>query len=173
VRLLSEIEAVFLQRDYAVKYESVKQLEWKREDETVVITMNKNGENKRYAFKDRNYSKNFDALMQQFITRNPFKLSAADLDGLERSGNFAEIDTFLQMYMGKPIEINDLPNSIIHTDYQGFVEGWTWSISRTDISIAVNSTSSIFSLTPIRWQDVSAALTWSAVDPTIQWSNYN
>jgi hypothetical protein len=35
--------------------------------------------------------------MQQFITRNPFKLSAADLDGLERSGNFAEIDTFLQM----------------------------------------------------------------------------
>jgi hypothetical protein len=97
VRLLSEIEAVFLQRDYAVKYESVKNLEWKREDETVVITMNKNGENKRYAFKDRNYSKNFDALMQQFITRNPYKLSAADLDGLERSGNFAEIDTFLEM----------------------------------------------------------------------------
>ena len=97
VRLLSEIEAVFLQGDYAVKYESVKNLEWKREDETVIITMNKNGENKRYAFKDRNYSKNFDALMQQFITRNTFKLSAADLDGLERSGNFAEIDTFLEM----------------------------------------------------------------------------
>jgi hypothetical protein len=35
--------------------------------------------------------------MQQFITRNPLKLSAADLDGLERSGNFAEIDTFLEM----------------------------------------------------------------------------
>ncbi len=85
----------------------------------------------------------------------------------------ADIDTFLQMYMGKPIEINDLPKSIIHTNYQGFVEGWTWSISRTNISISVNSTSSIFSLTPIRWQDVSAALTWSAVDPTIQWSNYN
>lgn len=95
--LLDEIEALFLQRDYAVKYESVKNLEWKREDETVIITMNKNGENKRYAFKDRNYSKNFDALMQQFIARNTFKLSAADLDGLERSGNFAEIDTFLQM----------------------------------------------------------------------------
>ena len=59
--------------------------------------MNKNGENKRYAFKDRNYSKNFDALMEQFKQRNPFELPAADLDGLERSANFAELDTFLQM----------------------------------------------------------------------------
>jgi ubiquitin C-terminal hydrolase len=97
VELLDQIEAVFLHKNYAVKYESVKDLEWKREDESVVITMNKNGENKRYAFKDRNYSKNFDTLMQQFIARNPFKLPAADLAGLERSANFAEIDTFLQM----------------------------------------------------------------------------
>ena len=59
--------------------------------------MNKNGEPKRYAFKDRNYSKNFATLMDQFIARNPFKLSAADLDGLERSGDFAEIDTWLDM----------------------------------------------------------------------------
>lgn len=97
VALLDEIEAVFLQSNFTVKYESVRNLEWKREDENVIITMNKNGENKRYAFRDRNYSKNFDALMHQFITRNPFKLSAADLDGLERSGNFAEIDTWLNM----------------------------------------------------------------------------
>jgi hypothetical protein len=97
VDLLDEIEAVFLNKNYAVKYESVKDLEWKREEDSVVITMNKNGENKRYAFKDRNYSKNFDALMEQFIARNPFKLPATDLDGMERSANFAEIDTFLQM----------------------------------------------------------------------------
>ena len=97
VKLLDQIENVFLHKNYSVKYESVKDLEWKREEDSVVITMIKNGENKRYAFKDRNYSKNFDALMQQFIARNPFELPAADLAGLERSANFAEIDTFLQM----------------------------------------------------------------------------
>jgi hypothetical protein len=97
VKLLDQIENVFLHKNYAVKYESVKDLEWKREEDSVVITMNKNGENKRYAFKDRNYSKNFDALMQQFIARNPFELPAVDLAGLERSANFAEIDTWLQM----------------------------------------------------------------------------
>lgn len=97
VDLLDKIEAVFLNKNYSVKYESVKDLVWKREEDSVVITMNKNGEEKRYAFKDRNYSKNFDALMEQFISRNPFKLPAADLDGLERSANFTELDTFLQM----------------------------------------------------------------------------
>jgi hypothetical protein len=97
VELLDRIENVFLRKNYAVKYESVKDLEWKREEDKVVITMNKNGEDKRYEFKDRNYSKNFDALMEQFISRNPFKLPTADLDGLERSANFTELDTFLQM----------------------------------------------------------------------------
>ena len=95
--LLEQIESVFLHNNYAVKYESVKDLEWKREEDSVIITMNKNGEPKRYAFKDRNYSKNFDALMQQFIARNPYKLPAADLASMERSANFAEIDTWLQM----------------------------------------------------------------------------
>jgi hypothetical protein len=97
VKLLDQIENVFLHKNYAVKYESVKDLEWKREEDSVVITMNKNGESKRYAFKDRNYSKNFDALMQQFIARNPFELPTADLASMERSANFAEIDTWLQM----------------------------------------------------------------------------
>lgn len=97
VELLNEIEAVFLDKKYAVKYESVKDLVWAREEDSVVITMNKNGEDKRYAFKDRNYSKNFDALMQQFIERNPLELPADDLASLERSANFREIDSFLQM----------------------------------------------------------------------------
>jgi len=85
----------------------------------------------------------------------------------------ADVDILLQMYMGKAIKIEDLPNSIIHTDYQGFVEGWKWSISRTGINLEINSTSSLFSITPTRWQDVSATLVWSAVDPTLQWSQYN
>lgn len=97
VELLNEIEAVFLDKKYAVKYEAVKDLVWTRDGDSVVITMNKNGEDKRYAFKDRNYSKNFDQVMEQFIQRNPLELPTADLASLERSANFREIDTFLQM----------------------------------------------------------------------------
>jgi hypothetical protein len=100
-------------------------------------------------------------------------LSAFSIELLNPNISNADVDILLQMYMGKPIKIVNLPNSIIHTDYEGFVEGWKWNISRTGISLEINSTSSIFSLTPTRWQDVSASLVWSAVDPALQWSNYN
>jgi len=100
-------------------------------------------------------------------------LNAFSIELLNPNITNADVDILLQMYMGKPIKIVDLPNSIIHTDYEGFVEGWKWSISRTAINLQINSTSSIFSLTPTRWQDVDAALIWSAVDPTLQWSQYN
>jgi hypothetical protein len=100
-------------------------------------------------------------------------LNAFSIELLNPNISDADIDILLQMYMGKPIKIVDLPNSIIHTDYEGFVEGWQWRISRTAISLEINSTSSIFSLTPTRWQDVNAALVWSAVDPALQWSQYN
>jgi hypothetical protein len=100
-------------------------------------------------------------------------LNAFSVELLNPNISNADVDILLQIYMGKPIQINDLPNSIIHTDYKGFIEGWNWSISRTAISLTVNSTSSIFSITPTRWQDVNAALIWSAVDPTLQWSQYD
>jgi len=100
-------------------------------------------------------------------------LSAFSIELLNPNISNADVDILLQMYMGKPIKIVNLPNSIIHTDYEGFVEGWKWNISRTGISLEINSTSSIFSLTPTRWQDVSASLVWSAVDPALQWTNYN
>lgn len=100
-------------------------------------------------------------------------LNAFSIELLNPNISNADVDILLQIYMGKAIQINDLPNSLIHTDYKGFVEGWKWNISRTTISLEVNSTSSIFSITPTRWQDVNAALIWSAVDPTLQWAQYD
>jgi hypothetical protein len=100
-------------------------------------------------------------------------LSAFNIELLNPNISNADVDIFLQLYMGKAISITGLSNSIIHTTYEGFVEGWSWNISRTNISLSINSTSSIYSLTPTRWQDVDAALIWSAVNPTLQWAQYN
>ena len=100
-------------------------------------------------------------------------LNAFSVELLNPNISNADVDILLQVYMGKAIQINDLPNSLIHTDYKGFIEGWNWNISRTSISLEINSTSSIFSITPTRWQDVNAALIWSAVNPALQWSQYD
>lgn len=84
----------------------------------------------------------------------------------------ADRDEFINIYMGLPIQILNLPVPIIHVAYRGFVEGWAWNISDNQAFLTVISTDSTLSLAPTRWQDVSATLTWATVDPALQWFNY-
>lgn len=100
-------------------------------------------------------------------------LEAFSMSLLNPNMSNAAVDIFLQTTMGKAIQINSLPYSIIDTSFTGFIEGWTWTITRKSIDLAVRATNSILSLTPTRWQDVSPTLAWNAVAPTLQWANYN
>jgi hypothetical protein len=84
----------------------------------------------------------------------------------------ADLDDLLAIYMGKPIEIFDLPNAILHIVYRGFVEGWTLSLNRYQAALTLNTTDASLSIPPTRWQDVSALLEWLDVDPTLQWFAY-
>ncbi|CAB4186379.1 hypothetical protein UFOVP1144_4 [uncultured Caudovirales phage] len=85
----------------------------------------------------------------------------------------ANRDKFLAMAMGEPIQISDLPIPIKNTTYRGFVEGYTFSINRYQMSLTLTTSDYSYSVTPTRWQDVPAALIWSAVGPTIQWDTYD
>jgi hypothetical protein len=85
----------------------------------------------------------------------------------------ANRDIFLAGVIGKAIQITALPIAIKNTMYRGFVEGYTMSISRTQMSLTMATTDYTYSITPTRWQDVSAALIWSAVDATKTWSTYD
>jgi hypothetical protein len=85
----------------------------------------------------------------------------------------ADLDKFLQMTMGKAIEINDLPIPLIPTNYYGFVEGWILQVTRNQAVISLTTSESSYSIQPTRWQDVSAALAWNAVGATVQWATYD
>lgn len=85
----------------------------------------------------------------------------------------ADRDDLLNVYMGMAIEIDNLPIGIKNTVYKGFVEGWTWSLTQYQAQLTLITTDNTLSLTPTRWQDVSATLIWSALNPTLQWSNYD
>lgn len=100
-------------------------------------------------------------------------LDAFTISLLNPNVSNAAVDVFLQTNMGKAIQISGLPYSIIDTTFSGFVEGWTWNITRKSIDLSVRATNSVLSLTPTRWQDVSATLAWNAVSPTLQWANYS
>lgn len=85
----------------------------------------------------------------------------------------ANRDIFLAGVIGKAIEITALPIAIKNTLYRGFVEGYTMTINRTQMSLTMATTDYTYSITPTRWQDVSAALIWSAVSATKTWSTYD
>jgi hypothetical protein len=82
-------------------------------------------------------------------------------------------DKFLTMAMGEPIEIDNLPIPIKNTTYKGFVEGYTFSINRYQMSLTLSTSDFTYSVTPTRWQDVDPADIWSGVNPAIQWDTYD
>lgn len=91
-----------------------------------------------------------------------------DIDALTNT----QRNTLIELYMGKPIQIQGLPAAIYNGTYNGFVEGWNLSINREQATMTINSTEAAYSLVPERWQDVLATTKWSDVGALIQWQNY-
>jgi len=84
----------------------------------------------------------------------------------------ADRDMLIAVFMGLPISITGLPVPILPTTYEGFVEGWNMTVSRHELFVTLATSDASYSLTPTRWQDVSASLIWSAVNPTVTWFDY-
>jgi hypothetical protein len=84
-----------------------------------------------------------------------------------------DLDALLAISMDTAIEIDNLPIAIKNTTYKGFVEGWSFSINRVQVNLTFDSSDVTYSVTPTRWQDVDAALTWNAVGATVTWDTYD
>jgi len=85
----------------------------------------------------------------------------------------ANRDKFIAMSMGKPIQISSLPTGIKNTLYKGFVEGYSFSINQYEMVMNLITSDYTYSVTPTRWQDVSATTKWSDVGATVQWATYD
>ena len=83
----------------------------------------------------------------------------------------ASRDQALNIFMGLPIDIEDLPLNIADGRYQGFIEGWTWTsrFNALDLTIIVSPVA--FSLQAFRWNSVPINETWNTISPTLDWNN--
>lgn len=81
-------------------------------------------------------------------------------------------DNLLGVKLGTAIQISGLPTGILDGTFNGFVENHIFTINQNQAQLTILATDSTLSITPTRWQDVSASLIWSAVTPTLQWQNY-
>jgi hypothetical protein len=93
-----------------------------------------------------------------------FELTNPELDDADR-------DDLINVFMGMPVEIADLPLNMNSGDYLGFVEGWTFSARYNQISISLILSPISFSLQAMRWNDVPVVETWSTINPTLDWIN--
>ena len=93
-----------------------------------------------------------------------FELTNPELDDADR-------DDLINVFMGMPVNIADLPLNMNSGDYLGFVEGWTFSARYNQISISMILSPISFSLQAMRWNDVPVVEQWNTVNPTLDWIN--
>jgi hypothetical protein len=93
-----------------------------------------------------------------------FVLGNPEIDNADR-------DALLNIFMGQPVWIQNLPGNINDGSFQGYVEGWTFRASLNNLSVTFNATPINFSQVTVKWEQVSAAETWNTLSPTLTWIN--
>lgn len=83
----------------------------------------------------------------------------------------ASRDQAFEIFMGLPLDIEDLPYNIAGGRYQGFVEGWTWTTRFNALDLTVMVSPVAYSLQAFRWNSVPATESWNTLSPTLDWNN--
>jgi hypothetical protein len=80
-------------------------------------------------------------------------------------------DSLINVFMGMPVNISNLPLNMNAGEFLGFVEGWTLQAAYNEISIQLFVSPISFSLQAMRWNSVPITELWSTVNPTLTWEN--
>jgi hypothetical protein len=99
---------------------------------------------------------------QPIFSEITFDLTNPELDDADR-------DNLINVFMGMPIAVNDLPLNM-GSIFQGFVEGWSFQAAYNRLSVTLTATPTAYSLQALPWADISNTFTWSGVSPTLDWA---
>jgi hypothetical protein len=93
-----------------------------------------------------------------------FTLGNPELDDSDR-------DALLNVFMGLPLDITDLPANMVNGRFQGFVEGWTFRAGYNRLDLTLNVSPTAFSLQFVQWDEVSVSETWNTLSNTLDWNS--
>jgi hypothetical protein len=102
------------------------------------------------------------AYPQPIFDQITYALTNPELDNGDR-------DSLINIFMGQPIALNDLPPNMSAGTFQGFVEGWTFRASYNELAITLLMSPLAYSLQAMSWADVPITETWASVSPTLTW----
>ena len=93
-----------------------------------------------------------------------FPLQSPEIDDADR-------DALLNIFMGQPVRITNLPPQMLGGEFTGYVEGWTLRASVGGLSITFNASPTEFSAVAQQWAQVNAAESWNSVLNTLEWQD--
>lgn len=91
-----------------------------------------------------------------------YALTNPELDNGDR-------DSLINVFMGQPIALNDLPLNMAAGTFQGFVEGYNFRASYNELAVTLLMSPLAYSLQAMRWNDVPITETWASVSPILTW----
>jgi hypothetical protein len=94
-----------------------------------------------------------------------FPITNSEIDDADR-------DALLNIFVGQPMRITDLPVQIAPTEqFEGYVEGWRWSTRFNELFLTINLSPIEFSTVALRWEQVSASEAWNTLSAILTWEN--
>jgi len=99
----------------------------------------------------------------QYLMRDiSFPVHSTEIDNTDR-------DSLLEVFMGMPVNITNLPANMGNGEFQGFVEGWTWTAGYNRLDLQMTVSPIAFSLQAFRWNSVPATEYWNTLSTTLTW----
>jgi hypothetical protein len=91
-----------------------------------------------------------------------FPITNPEIDNSDR-------DDLLGVFMGMPVYLTNLPNQISGGEFEGYVEGWSWSTRFNELFLTINVSPVAFSQVAMRWNTTPITEAWNTIDPTLTW----
>jgi hypothetical protein len=102
------------------------------------------------------------ATPQANFTSITYQLTNPELDDADR-------DSLINVFMGLPLRISDLPPNMAAGTFLGFVEGWSFKAAYNEIAVTLNLSPISYSLQAMKWLDVSIAESWNTISGVLTW----
>jgi hypothetical protein len=102
------------------------------------------------------------ATPQANFTSITYQLTNPELDDADR-------DSLINVFMGLPLRISDLPPNMAAGTFLGFVEGWSFKAAYNEIAVTLNLSPISYSLQAMKWEQVPIGESWNTITGSLTW----
>lgn len=81
-------------------------------------------------------------------------------------------DLLMGLSMDTYLLISNIPEGIISSGlFDGFIEGWTWVISKNSLELTMRVSAAIFSAQEVQWEDFNPVTQWQNLSNDLLWTD--